>query len=324
MNQAADSKQDSDFDVGASAAGRPAWWLRWLSRLPFGVLYALTSGVMWLLRHVFRFRVAVARENLSRCFPERTAAEIEVLLGQYYRQLSQVAAEFIKTADLSANQLRAHLQLHNVDRIDAETRAGRSVLLLGAHQCNWEWTLQVTVLFMGVQIEAGYKPLHSAYFDRELRKMRCRYGGHLISAKRLLREVLRRRGQLHGVAMHADQMPASSGRRQWLSFLGRDTAFYPGPGEIARMTGYAAFFVPMRRVRRGFYELDCVPICAAGERLDPQIFTARYAALVEQMIRASPADWTWIHKRWKFSRPAEEVSEQAADKAERHAGGSAS
>jgi KDO2-lipid IV(A) lauroyltransferase len=302
-NQDPDSELDASAADRASSAGKPAWWLRALSRLPFGALYALTGAIMWVLRRVFQFRVAVARENLSRCFPERSAGEIEELLGQYYRQLSQVAAEFIKTADLSADQLRSHLTLHNVDRIDAETRAGRSVLLLGAHQCNWEWTLQVTVLFMGVQIEAGYKPLHSAYFDRELRTMRCQYGGHLISAKRLLREVLRRRGQLHGVAMHADQMPASSGRRQWLSFLGRDTAFYPGPGEIARMTGYAAFFVPMRRVRRGYYELDCIPICAAGERLDPQVFTARYAGMVEQMIRENPADWTWIHKRWKFARP---------------------
>jgi hypothetical protein len=73
------------------------------------------------------------------------------------------------------------------------------------------------------------KPLHAAGFDRELRKMRCRYGAHLIAAKRLVREAVRRRGQLHAVALHADQMPASSGRRQWLSFLGRDTAFYPGP-----------------------------------------------------------------------------------------------
>jgi KDO2-lipid IV(A) lauroyltransferase len=299
---------ESETEAGAGAIARPAWWLRALSRLPFGALYALTGGIIWVLRHGFRFRVAVARDNLQRCFPDKSAAEIERILADYYRQLGQVAAEFIKMADLSADELRSHLTLHNVERIHAETRAGRSVLLLGAHQGNWEWTFQGTVLFMGVQIEAGYKPLHSARFDRELRAMRCRYGGHLISAKRLLREVLRRRGELHAVAMHADQMPASSGRRQWLRFLGRDTAFYPGPGEIARLTGYAAFFVPVRRVRRGYYEIDCVPICAAGERMDPAVFTARYAALVEEMIRASPADWTWIHKRWKFAPPSDEAS----------------
>jgi len=299
---------NKDTETGLDATGPPALWLRVLSRLPFGVLYALTGAIVWVLRHAVRFRVAVARDNLRRCFPERTEREIDALLGAYYRQLGQVAAEFIKMASLSADQLRAHLHVHNVERVDAETRAGRSVLLLGAHQCNWEWTLQVTVLFLGVQVEAGYKPLHSAHFDRELRKMRCRYGGHLIEAKRLLREVLRRRGQLHAVAIHADQMPASAGRPLWLTFLGRDTAFYPGPGEIARLTGYAAFFVPMRRIRRGHYQLDFIPLCTAGEGLDPQVFTARYARMVEEMIRASPADWTWIHKRWKTERPPAEAS----------------
>jgi len=303
---------DAASDHGLADSARSALWIRALARLPFGVLYRLTAAIMWLLRTVLRFRVVVARDNLRRCFPERSEAEIDALLDQYYRQLSQVAAEFIKMADMSADELRAHLQVQNVERVDAETRAGRSVLLLGAHQCNWEWTLQATVLYLGVPIEAAYKPLHAARFDRELRKLRCRYGAHLIAAKKLVREVVRRRGQLHAVALHADQMPASSGRRQWLEFLGRDTAFYPGPAEIARMTGYAAFFVPMRRLSRGQYQVDFLPICAAGERLDPAVFTARYASLVEEMIRANPADWTWVHRRWKASRPDELSARQPA------------
>lgn len=304
------SEPDVEADVAASASGRSALWIRALSRLPWGLLYGLTALIMWLLRHVLRFRIAVARDNLQRCFPDRSHAEINTLLDDYYRQLSQVAAEFIKMADLSAEELRSHLQVQHVERVDAETRAGRSVLLLGAHQCNWEWALQATVLYLGVRVDAAYKPLHAASFDLELRKLRCRYGANLISAKRLMREVVRRRGQLHAVGLHADQMPASSGRRQWLTFLGRDTAFYPGPGEIARITGYAAFFVAMRRISRGQYQVDFVPICAAGERLDSEVFTARYARMVEEMIRANPADWTWVHKRWKAQRPVEAAGQQ--------------
>ncbi len=295
--------QPSEQDSAAGDAARSALWIRVLSRLPFPLLYGLTGLIIGVLRHVFRFRVAVARDNLSRCFPERTEGQISALLDAYYRQLGEVAAEFLKLPDLSADQLRAHLEMLHVERVTAETAAGRSVLLLGAHQCNWEWALQATVLYLGVPIEAAYKPLHSAGFDRELRKLRCRYGAHLIAAKRLLREVLRRRGQLHAVALHADQMPSSSGRRIWLSFLGRQTAFYPGPAEIARITGYAAFFVSMRRTGRGQYQLDLLPICAAGERPDPAVFTARYAGLVEAMIRESPADWTWVHRRWKAAPP---------------------
>ena len=70
------------------------------------------------------------------------------------------------------------------------------------------------------------------------------------------------------------------------------------------MTGYAAFFIAMRRTRRGHYALEVQRISAASEGLDPPAFTQRYAALVEAQTRASPADWTWLHRRWKSARLA--------------------
>jgi KDO2-lipid IV(A) lauroyltransferase len=149
--------------------------------------------------------------------------------------------------------------------------------------------------------------------DRELRRLRSQYGANLIAAKRLLREVLARRRQVgrHVVALMADQMPTSSQSRHWLRFLGRDTAFYPGPGEIARLTGYAAFLITIRRMTRGHYALIATQLCAAGERLDPEVFTARYAAGVEAEIRERPADWMWIHRRWKGTAPQQAVSSAA-------------
>lgn len=294
--------QRSEQRAPAPADAKSAPWLRALASLPFGVLYGVAAGLAFLMRYVVRFRVAVARDNLRRCFPERSEREIDALLGAYYRQLGQVAVEFFKLASMTAEQLRSRIKVLNFERVRAETSAGRSVLLLAAHHCNWEWALQGTTLQLDVPLDAAYKPLHGAAADRELRKLRCRFGARLIAAKRLVREVARRRNELHAVALMADQMPASSGGRQWLTFLGRETAFYPGPGEIARLTGYAAFFVAMRRTGRGRYELDYQPISAAHERLDPEVFTARYAHAVEQQIRAQPADWTWIHRRWKTAR----------------------
>jgi KDO2-lipid IV(A) lauroyltransferase len=282
-------------------------WVRTFASLPWGLLYGIASVLAFLARNVFRFRVPIARDNLSRCFPERSPREINALLGAYYRQLGQVAVEFIKIADMSAQQMRDHITPIGFEQVRAETAAGRSVILLAAHQCNWEWAFHGTVLQMQVPVDAAYKPLHGESSDRELRKLRVRFGANLIAAKRLVREVItrRRQVQVHAVALLADQMPTSSQGRHWVNFLGRETAFYPGPAEIARMTGYAAFFIAMRRERRGHYTLEVLPICVANERLDPPVFTARYAGLIEAQIRARPADWTWIHRRWKGERPAD-------------------
>ena len=84
--------------------------------------------------------------------------------------------------------------------------------------------------------------------DRQLRLLRERFGARLIAAKKMLREVVRRRREVRAVAVIADQVPASSDGRLWLEFLGRETAFYPGPAQLARSTGYAAFFAAMTRI----------------------------------------------------------------------------
>jgi KDO2-lipid IV(A) lauroyltransferase len=279
-----------------------ALWLRALSSLPWSVQYALAALLFLLLRYVLRYRLGVARANLRGCFPQCSRREINRLLRAHYWQLGQVAVESLKAATLPAAELIERVTLVNREAVVRELQAGRSVLLLGAHQCNWEWSLHGVALQLPVLMEAAYKPLHSPAADRQLRLLRTRFGARLLMAKKLLRESMRNRHQVRAVALIADQVPASSEGRHWLSFLGRDTAFYPGPGEIARLTGYAAFFAAMRRIARGRYEIDLQPISAANERLDPALFTERYVRLLEALISAHPADWTWTHRRWKISR----------------------
>lgn len=289
----------------AAAPERLTWWLRALARLPFPLLYALMAPIAWLLRYVLRYRVAVARDNLKRCFPQLSAREIRQLLAQHYRHLGQIAAEFFKLPGLSAQQICDRVRFRDFEVVQSELRAGRSVILISAHQCNWEWSLQAVALRSGVPMPAGYKPLHSEAADRQLRLIRTRFGAQLISAKRLLREILRHRRETRVLALMADQVPASSAGRIWVNFLGRETAFYPGPGEIARATGFAAVFVGMRRLRRGYYEMIFEPLCAAGEQADAATFTARYAAYVEAQVHQRPADWAWTHRRWKLGRSEE-------------------
>ncbi len=301
-----------DSSIPGWPLGRSAWWLRGLAALPWSLLYGLTGVLAWLMRHVVRLRVGVARVNLRRCFPELPRKQIEALLDAHYRQLGQVAAECIKLVRMPAAEMLERTPMLDFQPVLAEVAAGRSVILLAAHQCNWEWALHAVTLRVGVPLDAAYKPLHSRGADLELRRLRTRYGANLVAAKKLVRELARRRGTQHCLAMMADQMPASSASRQWLQFLGTDTAFYPGPAELARLSGYAAFFIAMRRTGRGRYECRAEPLAAAGERLETAEFTGRYAACVERQVRAAPADWTWGHRRWKLQRPPQPAADGKA------------
>ncbi len=277
-------------------------WLRWASRLPWSVLYAAGRGLAFLAYRVVRYRVRVVRENIAGAFPELAPRARRRVERDYYRRLGELLAEVVKSATLSGEELDRRVTLERLDVVRDELEAGRSVLIVAAHQCNWEWLLLALSLKLGYPLDAAYKPLHGARSERLMRTLRTRFGGTLIPAKDLLARILTRRDP-RAVAMVADQEPVSSDYKWWTQFLNRSTAFYRGPEKIAQVTRCAVVFASMRRIERGRYEVTLEPLLGARTPAEPGALTERYARRVEAQVRASPADWTWSHRRWKLRRP---------------------
>ncbi|HEY2035626.1 MAG TPA: lysophospholipid acyltransferase family protein [Steroidobacteraceae bacterium] len=293
---------------GAAASGaaapqpRSAWWVRLLSRVPFPALYRLADLLGWLAFRVFPHREEVVRTNLSQCFPELDEAGRREVRRSYYAGFADVLVEVIKSATISPAEIRSRVRVVGLEQPQALLAAGQSVLLAAAHQCNWEWMLLSLSLELGYPLDAAYKPLVDSWAEREMKKVRSRFGSRLVPAKDLLADIIRRGKVVRAVAMVADQEPTTSEHKHWTRFLNRDTAFYMGPEEIARVTRFPVFFIGMKRTARGFYELRLVPLSARGESLRTGDLTERYVRLVEQQIREAPADWPWSHKRWKLKK----------------------
>jgi Kdo2-lipid IVA lauroyltransferase/acyltransferase len=285
-----------------SSAARPAWWVRLAAALPWGVLYGFARFLAWLAWRVFPYREAVLRENLSIAFPELGEGELRELMRRYYRGFGEVAVEIIKAATLPERELRERVAIQRLESVRELLAAGTPVVLLGAHQCNWEWALLVVSLELGFPLDAAYKPLVDHWAEREMFKLRTRFGSRLVPAQELLGDIIKRGRAPRAIAMIADQEPRTSEHKHWMRFLNRDTAFFVGAEEIARSTRFPVFFVGIRRLRRGYYECEVKPLAAAREALAPGELTERYARLVEEQIRAAPADWPWSHKRWKLKR----------------------
>ncbi len=283
-------------------ARRSAWWVRLLSALPFPALYALASFLAWLAYRVFPYRQGVVRENLSKAFPEMDEAALRNTMQRYYLGFAQVLVELIKAASLSPEELRRRVKITGLEEPRALLAQGKPVLLVAAHQCNWEWLLLGLSLQLGYRLDAAYKPLVNPWAEREMLTLRTRFGSRLVPAKNLLGDIIKHGKDVRAVCMVADQEPTTSEHKHWTRFLNRDTAFYMGAEEIARVTRYPAFFVGMRRVAQGFYEIDLKPLAPGGERLATGEITERYARLVEEQIRAAPPDWPWSHKRWRLKK----------------------
>ena len=280
---------------------RPAWWVRALAALPLPVLHALGRTFAFLATHVVPYRPKVVRENLSRAFPGLDEAGLKALARDYYRGYGDVMVEIVKSAAIGRDDLRDRMVIKDMELLRAPLAAGTPVVLVAAHQCNWEWVLLALSAELGHPVDAAYKTLTDPWADREMRALRSRFGARMVESGRVMRDLIAHRRQPRVIALVADQEPVASERRHWTTFLNRDTAFFMGPEVIAQTLGYPVFFVAIRRTGRGRYETRFEPLWAPGDTDAPGI-TERFARRVERQIHDAPADWPWSHKRWRLSR----------------------
>lgn len=289
--------------VAAPPPGRPTWWLALLGHIPLPILYGLAWVIGQLGFHVFRYRRDHIDASLALAYPGMSARDRSRVCRAHHHHFAQVFAEVIRSAAITREDIARRVRFTNIELLRERLAAGRPVMVVASHQCNWEWLMHAMASQVGTPVDAAYKPLKNDWANRAMLTVRTRFGAHLVPAKELLPDIIKRRKIHRVISVIADQEPKTSEKRHWTRFLNRDTAFYMGPEEIARTTGYGALFVGMRRVKRGFYEVTFTPLSNAAERLEAGVFTERYARLTEELIHQSPPDWLWSHKRWKLKKP---------------------
>ncbi len=277
--------------------------IKLFSRVPLRALYVFSSFLYLLAFYVVRHRHGVIREQLEKVFPEWSDAERERVHKRFLGNFCDVVVEVLKSVSMTEADMRARVRIVNLEAARRHLDAGQSVMLVTSHLCNWEWLLHGVALQLGYPVDAAYKPLHDQWAERLMLRIRSRFGARLVPAKELLADFLRRRGIVRAVAMNADQAPVSTDKRYWTRFLGQDTAFYIGAEQIARATRLPILYARVRRMRRGYYEVELRPLWDGREAAEPNAMTERYARACEADVLESPADWLWSYRRWRLKKP---------------------
>jgi KDO2-lipid IV(A) lauroyltransferase len=262
--------------------------------------YSLAGALAWLAYRALGLRRSVVRDNLTRSFPDWSAAQQRAARREFARRQGEVAAEVFYAEHIDETELRERVTLAN-PRVVAAAAPPRPLVLVGAHHGNFEWMLLRVSLEFGDRLIGLYKPLRQPRVDTRMKAMRSRFGARLVPAKSILRELANFR-EAAAIGMVADQVPRTSPEKHWVTFLGQDTAFFMGPELLGRALRSQVVLVKMRRLARGRYELEFEALNEPGEKLPGGEITSRYARRLEAWIREDPPGWWWSHRRWKLVR----------------------
>jgi KDO2-lipid IV(A) lauroyltransferase len=279
------------------------WYL--LSLLPMRVHYVLSDILYVLLYKLAGYRIPVVRKNLADSFPEKTEQERRQIERGFYHFLCDYFVETLKLMTMSRSQLRRRMVFKGVEAVNEAIEQGQSCAVYLGHYGNWEWVTSLP-LWVTPKAQCGqiYHAIENPQFDRLFLRLRQRFGAVCIPMAETLRRIIkyRQEGRPVVIGYIGDQVPFWNNIHHWCQFLNHDTPVLTGTERLTRQTGHAAFYMDVRRIRRGYYEAEFQLISREPKKMAEYELTDEYFRRLEASIRRDPACYLWTHNRWKRTR----------------------
>lgn len=281
-----------------------SFFLKLLSYIPFGVLYFLSDGLFCLLYYVIRYRRRIVRKNLTESFPEKSERDILQLEKKFYHFFTDQVLESCKMASISPEEIKRRMTFKNMEKVNAVLREGKSIALYMGHYGNWEWVSSFPLWLeenaLAVQI---YHKLSNENMDRLILHNRGRMGAISVEMRKTARYIteMAMKNKVGIVGFIADQSPKKKESRHFLHFLNHEAPVLTGTEKMIKHYGFEAWFLDMKRVKRGYYEAELIQINDHPQAVSDFELTAVYFRMLEQMIRNCPELYLWTHNRFKHA-----------------------
>ena len=254
----------------------------------------------WVVRRLGPLTSArrVAEINLKIAFPEADDREIARMLDEQWSHLGRWAAEFPILDRIIADPSR--VEVVGAERLAAIRDGAGPVIFISGHFSSFE-IMPAVIIHAGITCQITYRATNNPYVDESIRKSRWRYGVRLFAPKGTdgARELIRALSRGESVALMNDQK-FNGGVAAPLFGVMAHTA--PGPASFALRFGVPLQPMSVERVGKARFRVivhDPIMLKDSGERTaDIEAGVRRINRFIEERVRARPAEWFWVHKRW--------------------------
>jgi KDO2-lipid IV(A) lauroyltransferase len=261
-----------------------------------------------ILFNILHRRRTIAIDNISRALPfmkrhpawsgEYETAE-EIALATF-KNLGISVVEVCRLYHGTGDELIESMEVLGLENFQRAKEKGKGVLCVSGHCGNWELISLSFKKHLDENVWAIVRKQNNPYLNSIVEKMRMGYGNKVIYSNNALRQILSVIKNKGVIGMLADQAVFED-NGALIEFLGRTAWANKAPVVIAHKTGVPIVPVSGYRGKNG-HVLEFHPeFTLGGDRSEEGVrkdvqALARY---LEDFVCAHPADWYWVHRRWK-------------------------
>ena len=257
----------------------------------------------WLGISVFWFasqqrKLACDHLRCSLVFSDECS--VRTIAKQCFKNLGKTVVEFMRFPRLNKQQIQRYVTFEGVEHVERALARGKGAIILTGHFGNWE-LLAASISATIAPLTPIVRELRSPRLNALVSRYREKAGYATIDRDTGIRHALRclKRNELLGIVADVDTTVSGV----FVDFFGRRAYTPYSPVAIALKTGAA--ILPSFIIRqsdgshRAIIEPPLVLERTNVKEKDLVINTQRFTKIIESYIREYPAQWIWMHRRWK-------------------------
>lgn len=268
-----------------------------------------------VLANRLRIRRKVVRGNLHNAFPEWNVDQVrETARGMWEHLLLMVVEIAHANRVLRMTTWRRHLKIEGIEQVVRTMWSDRPKVVLSGHYGNFELAAYLFGVF-GFRTFSVARELDNPLLDRFVTEFRESRGQRILPKKGSAPDVSQVLAERGALGLLGDQ--AAGPRSSWVEFFGRPVSVHKAIAVFA-LTSEAPVMVFTATRRGGLFSFDVRleglvdPATDAPETADNQALSQWYTSLLEKAIRRVPAQYWWVHNRWRGTPPKGTKRQRAA------------
>jgi KDO2-lipid IV(A) lauroyltransferase len=190
------------------------------------------------------------------------------------------------------------------EHMEAALAQGRGAIAIAAHAGNWEYTVMGYGLLCRPGVAVG-RELDQPWAARLARYIRQRGGNAMVAKQKGMKGIMGYLRLNWPVGIVIDQNTTTAGGLL-VDFFGKPARTTPVAALLARR-GFPVLPTLSRRLPDGRHLMVIFPPLSLKKTSDAQADIQRHLELqnrvIEAWVRGEPAQWLWLHRRWKNQCP---------------------
>ncbi len=272
--------------------------------LPLDAVARLGRFVGGLLHFVDARHRRVAVRNMTMCFgSEKSPEEIKLLVRENFRRIGENFGCAIKTSSMSDEEMGKRLTFVGVEKMLTRIAMTpeKSVIVAIGHFGNFEVFARASKDLPSHKPATTYRAFRPPSIDRLFLKLRQTTGALYFERRNeggAMRNALRSQKIILGLL--SDQHSGDHGVR--IPFLGHDCNTTKAPAVFAARFDLPFFASVCFRTKLAHWTIqvsDEIPTQENGQPRSIEAMMLDVNRFFESAVRRDPANWFWVHNRWK-------------------------